>query len=350
MDGLENAAQAFMNDLGGSEAPARSRGANQETNEPEPVFDNLEDGWDDDGDIEEPGNEGEEGDLDAETDQEGDADEGQEGDEEEEGDDEDQGEDEEAQEKGQVDLEALVQIRVDGEDVEVPLKEALQGYIRTETFHRRLNNLRDVAQTVEAEAVKVAENRDRYSSLLEELTAQLDSLAKEPDWEDLANKDPQQAFKQRLAWDKYKEQRKALDDERARVKAEKEAEEAEHLARFVQVERTKIAQNNPEWADPKVRERDMNDMVRTAREAGFSPEEIKTVYDSRMVTILKKAAAYDRMTRKKPVPVKKGVQKNVKPGSGASRTGPKASGRSAERRLAKTGSVEAAAKVFEKFV
>jgi hypothetical protein len=261
----------------------------------------------------------------------------------EEGDDDDADDEDDGEEAE--DLLKKVTVKVDGEDVEVTLKEALEGYIRTDTFHRRLNNLREVATTVEQEAVKVAQSRDKYSELLNTLTEQLDSLVpKEPDWAKVAQEDPQNAFQRKLDWDKFKEQRALLEAEKKRVAAEKETEATENLKKFVVSERGKMLQAVPEWNDPKIRNRDQSRMSKVARKVGFSDDEISTVYDHRMMRVLLMAAKYDRLMSRKPVP-STGHSRLTKQGAGASRTAPRADV-GAQKRLARTGSIDAAAEVF----
>jgi hypothetical protein len=93
-------------------------------------------------------------------------------------------------------------------------------------------------------------------------------------------------------------------------------------------------------------------MKQTARQEGFSDEEVATVYDSRMLRILQKASKYDRMMAARPRPINKGGKRTVAPGAGngkTRRTAPKGIDR-AQKDHARVGSVESAAKVFEKFL
>jgi hypothetical protein len=78
----------------------------------------------------------------------------------------------------------------------------------------------------------------------------------------------------------------------------------------------------------------------------------KAVKDSRMVSILLKAAKYDRITGTRPkqvVPVVKNNQKTAKPGVGSKRTAPKVNQRAMDR-LSRTGSLEDAASVFTSII
>src|SRR3954466_21663 len=66
---------------------------------------------------------------------------------------------EEAPEQAALDLNQVVAVNVDGQRAEVSLQEALNGYVRAETFHRRLNQLSQVAQGIEKDRAEIAEMR-----------------------------------------------------------------------------------------------------------------------------------------------------------------------------------------------
>ena len=89
-------------------------------------------------------------------------------------------------------------------------------------------------------------------------------------------------------------------------------------------------------------------MKKTAMSAGFSEKEVDTVYDHRMLTILRKASKYDRMMASKPKP-NKPVVKSLSPGNANRQAVPKEQAK-ASQRLRKTGSLEDAASVFQTFL
>ena len=49
-------------------------------------------------------------------------------------------------------------VMVDGEEKEVSLKEALEGYIRTETFHKRMTEIAETNKIVQRAATDVVQN------------------------------------------------------------------------------------------------------------------------------------------------------------------------------------------------
>lgn len=351
MSGIEQAAAAFETAIGNGEAaPVRTN--NSESRPTEQMFGNigaLE--VDEDSPIEgggdhiddpkprrprrEPVAEDDQGAEDDELDPDADpdADPDEEGDEE--GDDakKDDEEDEE-----------FYEVVVDGVKKEVGLREALDGYIRQETFHQRLNELNDVKQAIRVEAQELISDRRKYTAKIEELDKHIEMLVpKEPDWDEEYKRDPVAARALQKRYEEFNATRTLLRQERERVSKEQAEKDEQETKEFIRTENAKILKNNPSWAKPEVMTRDVNMMADAARKAGFSDEEIKSVHDSRMVTILLKAAKWDKLQGDRPKPVRRGARP-VKQGAGSGRTAPKVN--TAMKQLSRTGSVEDAANVF----
>ena len=359
-DSIDNAAAAFLADMGGAPKPGgKSGGASDGPRET--MFDDQSmEGDDEDfeaGNDEDQGDEGDE-ELPADEDGEGDESEGdddQGDDEDGEGDDEDEDEDEgddEGGEPGSLNLDQVVKLQVDGEEVEVPLQEALSGYIRQETFHRRLNLLNEAKTEILREQGETAQARQKYIDGIEALQQQLQEITpREPtqaEWDALYAEDPAKARQQEQAWRTFKAQKAALKEASDKARADQDEEHKKHLVNWVRGEQVKVMNAVPQWNDPKVRDKEFGSMKRTAKSVGYTDEEIGTLYDSRAILILRKAAAYDRMMAKKPKPVKTVVRQPQASGTGRPGNGQtvrKDSGRAMDA-LRKTGSVEAAAGVF----
>ncbi len=257
----------------------------------------------------------------------------------------DEPDEEEEPEETALDLNQVVRVNVDGEPAEVSLQEALNGYIRAETFHRRLNQVGQVAQEIEKEREEVGQARAYYAQMIPALHKQLLSLQPpEPDWDKLYEENPAEAAKLERQWRTYREKMGQLNAEHQRVQEEQEREQQRRMAIYEDTERRKLVQAVPEWTDPKRWERDRRSMVRTALAAGYSEKELGELKDARATMILAKAAKYDQLMANKPKPVKR--QGALRPGAISSRAAPNGLAR-AEKRLQRTGSVRDAAKAFE---
>ena len=269
---------------------------------------------------------------------------------EEEGEEPDQQEEDEEQEDSAspIDLDQVVEVTVDGQPHQVSLKEALGGYIRTETFHRRLGELQQGVEALQGRQQEMTNYQsmfvDRANALEEYVTA---FMPKEPDWEALYSRDPNEFVHTKHRWDNFMKQVEGLRETRERTRQELADSQARALHHFAAVNRTEMLRRHPEWKDEKVWKRDHESMRKTARAVGYSDAEIDQLYDARGVDILNKAAKYDKLMATKPRPVRNGYFAPKKTGVTPQRGNMSRSFDRAERRLSRTGSLQDAARVFE---
>jgi hypothetical protein len=246
-----------------------------------------------------------------------------------------------------------VEVTVDGEPVEVSLKEALEGYVRTETFHRRMNQLDEAKKIVRRAAADAVHNYEYSINIAKEMEAHMETMIpKEPNWDEEFKKDPVQARELQRYYEKATAFRQQLRQQMAETKKKQQDADHAQLAAFAQEESTKFEQANRKyWSDPKKKAKDLDSMRRTGLASGFTDEELSQVYDSRMLTVLLKASKYDRMMANKPKPVVRPQAKPIPPGAGSvkQRTAQKGVS-SAMKRLNRTGSMDDAAVVFDQII
>ena len=257
-----------------------------------------------------------------------------------------QPEEEEDQQEAALDLNQVVRVNVDGQPAEVSLQEALNGYVRSETFHRRLNQLQEVAKNIENERAVLAEERNYYATLTPALLQQLYSLQpQEPDWDKLYAEDPGNAAQLERQWRTYREKVQALAQEHEQTTLKQQQEAERQQAVFEDTQRRQLAAWVPEWADNKRWDRDRKSMIRTAAAVGYSEAELGQLRDARPTMILLWASRYLELMRNKPKPAR-AQQGAMRPGAISSRAAPNGLGR-AEKRLQRSGTVRDAARAFE---
>lgn len=263
-----------------------------------------------------------------------------------------QEEDDEEDDAEGLNLNTIVEVNIDGQPAEITLKEAIRGYIRTETFHRRLGDLQTGVQQLLVEKGEVEQTRQSYLERAQALEEYVNAfLPKEPDWDALYAADPGNAARLERQWRSLQEKIQGLGASRQQAQSEAEQVRLTNLHNFANQNRAKLASSHPEWKNEKVWKRDHDSMRRTARTAGYTDQEINQLYDARGVEILLKAAAYDRLMAAKPKPVTNGIGASSKrSGSTPPRRDVSRSFDRAEKRLSRTGSITDAASVFEKIL
>jgi len=246
-----------------------------------------------------------------------------------------------------------VEVTVDGEPVEVTIKEALEGYVRTETFHRRMNQLDEAKKIVRRAAADAVQNYEYSMTVAKQMEAHMEQMIpKEPNWDEEFQKDPMKARELQRYYEKANGFKAALQTQMTEAAKKMQEHNANQLAAFAEEESAKFEQaNRKHWTDPKRKAKDLQSMRKTGLSSGFTEEELSQVYDSRMLMVLLKASKYDRMMAAKPKPVIRQQAKPIPPGAGSvkQRTAQKGVS-SAMKRLNRTGSVEDAAVVMDQII
>jgi len=246
-----------------------------------------------------------------------------------------------------------VEVTVDGEPVEVSLKEALEGYVRTETFHRRMNQLDEAKKIVRRAAADAVQNFEYSRNIAREMEAHMDTMIpKEPNWDEEFQKDPAKARELQRYYEKANAFRNDMREKMTETMRQQQQLNQVQLQAFAEEESGKFEQmNRKNWSDPKKKVKDLQSMRRTGLTAGFTEDELSQVYDSRMLQVLLKASKYDRMMAAKPKPVIRPQSKPIAPGAGSAKQRTAQRGdNSAMKRLNRTGKLEDAAVVFDQII
>jgi hypothetical protein len=213
-------------------------------------------------------------------------------------------------------------VKVNGEEVEVPLSELLKGYSRTEDYKAKTMALADERREVEARKATV--ERDVQLQYANELKQQVDAFealdpvlaeARQIDWERLKAEDP--ATFVQLS-DAVNNRIGMIEQHRAKI-AEIEGQRAQTLQDEAQAEAkqrmeqaaNKIVELMPELAEGNAFQEFANNNIGALREYGFTPEEISEAVDDRVLIMADKARRWDALQKAKTgLPAKKIVPKS----------------------------------------
>jgi len=202
--------------------------------------------------------------------------------------------------------EPTYKVKVNGEEVEVPLSELTKGYSREQDYTKKTMALAEEKKALQSQ---FASELQRQVELFEQLDPIL-SEAKNIDWQALAASDPatyvqlQEAVKQRQA---------VVAEARAKIadasRGNPEAEAAQQ-AEMAQKETEALIKAMPELADPEKMKGFASEAVNYLRGSGFEDGEIAELIDHRALTIIDKARRYDAIEKSKAeLPAKKIVPK-----------------------------------------
>jgi len=243
-------------------------------------------------------------------------------------------------------------VKVDGQEVEVTQEELVNGYSRQQDYTRKTQELSQQRKTIEQQQAELAQRDAIYSQLLPKMEAQLKGeLANEPDWNTLYEDDPVGYVREKQLWDEKKEKLSAVSAEQQRLQQEALVKQQQQLQQFIEYGNQKLLEIIPEWQNPEVAAKEKAAISEYAVNfLEYTPEEIQRVYDYRALLGLRNAWLNSKTveaTKKKPT--QKAPARVARPGT-TNRPKSAAPVKKAKQRLAKSGKVQDAAKVFEQLI
>ena len=211
----------------------------------------------------------------------------------------------------------LYKVKIDGEEAEVTLEEALSGYQRERTFHKRMNEISQKSKAIEAESAETKRLRDEYARGLQQLDQAL--RVPEPNWEELRRTKTNEEFASIHA--EYQIQQNNLakvQQQQQAIMSQQQAEAQAQYQNHLKTEFDTMLDKIPTWRDEKVREAERSKVISYAKShMGYTDDEIAQASDHRAIVTLRKAMLYDELMGGKTQAKKKvkTAPKMVKAGS-----------------------------------
>jgi len=189
----------------------------------------------------------------------------------------------------------LYKVKIDGEEAEVTLEEALSGYQRERTFHKRMNEVSQKSKAIEAESAETKRLRDEYARGLQQLEQAL--RVPEPNWEELRRTKTNEEFASIHA--EYQIQQNNLakvQHQQQAIMSQQQAEVQAQYQNHLKTEFDTMLDKIPAWRDEKVREAERSKVISYAKShMGYTDDEIAQASDHRAIVTLRKAMLYDEL-------------------------------------------------------
>ena len=142
-----------------------------------------------------------------------------------------------------------------------------------------------------------------------------------------------------------KEQLQLLQAEQQRIAQQQNSDRSANMQKYVEQEAQKLAQSLPEFSDNTKGEQVRNEIRNYGKKVGFTDEELSSVYDSRHVLVLHKAAQWDKLQKSNP-----GVSKKLTKAPKMAKKGNKIAKtdvyQKQKKRLQGSGSIEDATELY----
>jgi hypothetical protein len=244
-----------------------------------------------------------------------------------------------------------LEITVDGEEKPVSLDECIKGYIRTDTFHKRMTQVDQARQAVEQEAGNIGQARTVYQQKLQYLDTLIAHMTpEEPNWDAEFQADPAAAHRKQKTFGEIYAKRHWIDSELQRTAHETQSEYDRRSKDFAINQFTDFVRE-AKIPDENALTETLTLMRTYGRKEGFSEAELAQTYDKRMLRVLRKAALYDQGQSDRPKALIPGKGKTLTPGV-ATPVGNVTRRHidEAQNRLAKSGRIDDAAQVMARLI
>ena len=258
----------------------------------------------------------------------------------------------EIEDEEEVDEEQTFTVKAAGEEKEVTLDELKKSYQLGSDYTKKTQEVAEQRKVIEQEAKAIIEARqvrDDYSRKLQAVNQFLvgGNQTKE-DLTAMKENDPIGYAVKVAEMTEKKEQLQIVQAEQQRIAQEQNSDREANMQNYVEQEAQKLTQSLPEFSDKAKGEQIRNDIRSYGKKVGFTDEELSSVYDSRHVLVLHKAAQWDKLQASKSG-VKKKVAKAPKMVKGGAKVKQNATDRTKKQmqRLQQTGSARDAAAIFE---
>lgn len=178
---------------------------------------------------------------------------------------------------------------------EIDIDHLKTGIMMKDAFYKKTEEISNERKAFQAKGQELDQKLQEVSSVLEFKIAQAEQLREE---------DPQAYYEKIAEIDKVKEQYQKFSKERTE-------ELVKNQELIIKEEREKWTQIIPEWLDNKVLTEETQAISQLLVDTGFDPNEVQRIYDSRLVSLFRKAMLYEKAKTQPLQPTSK-PQKNVK--------------------------------------
>ncbi len=193
-------------------------------------------------------------------------------------------------------------VKVAGQEFDVTLDELRNGYSRDADYRRKTEELSNERKSFQSQSEK---QRQDYSQKLNEMNQLLSNAQQElnseissSDLEALYDEDPAQAAK-------IEHRLRRKQEKLASALQKTQSEQKAQFDGYLQMERTKLVNKIPDFADPGKASNLKNNMRSHLAKYGFNDSEIAQVYDHRILMLVNDAMKFGNLQKAKPNIAKK---------------------------------------------
>lgn len=260
---------------------------------------------------------------------------------------------EEPEQQTDKEMPTTYKVKVNGQELEVPLDELIAGYQKDSDYRQKTAEVAEQRrqadaqrQQAEAEIAQAMRVTSQASLVLQSELAQFNNV----NWQQLAYEDPAQYVALKAQYDGKIQQLQQAQWQHEQLAQIENQHKQQQRAEYYASQQQALLDKLPAWKDAAVAKAESESIKSYLKDFGLSEDEINGISDSREVVLARKAMLYDQLMAKQPqamAKVNQAPQRVEKPGAG---TRPADQRTSAMKQLSKTGNVKDAAPLLKAFL
>jgi hypothetical protein len=193
--------------------------------------------------------------------------------------------------------ERKAKVSIQGEEHEITVGEALQGYMRQQDYTRKTAEAAELTRAAHAERQQVTSELAQRVNAVDTLAGALyrELVGDQTQLAGLIETDPQEYLRRQSQMQQKIQMLNQAEAQRRAYQDHLTNEQAKARAESLQSGNTRLLEVIPEWGDAAKRASESKDIAETLRNNGYTDAELAEMIDPRAVVIARKAALYDRM-------------------------------------------------------
>lgn len=211
----------------------------------------------------------------------------------------------------------LYEVKVDGKVEKVTREELLRGYQRQSDYSRNLNQLSEQKRAAEADAQRVAAERQHYAQQLDQFAAVLQTSLPPRPPQEMLDSDPIGYLQAEKAWEARASQLQQVFAEKQRIDQQMQQEMQQRQQQTLAQAREQLVEMLPEWRKPETAKAEQPKIAAHLRSLGYADHEISQAADPRAIVMARESMLYRQLMASRPQVQQKiaTAPKMVRPGA-----------------------------------
>lgn len=240
-------------------------------------------------------------------------------------------------------------VKVNGEELEIPLSELVKGYQLESDYRIKTSQAAEQSRAAQAQYQQAQQMQAQYQQALQTYASQLQAIQPQPPDPAMIEADPVGYLRQQQAFQNWQQQMMRVQNEQQQLDEQQRQQKEVFSRDMLAKEAELLSKAIPDWSDAEKAKAEKAALSKYLKDVvGFDESQVSSISDHRAVVMARKAMLYDQLMAKQSSVTEKVSKLPPKtpqrPGGGE--ISPTDGRTRAMQSLKKSGSIDDAANAF----